>query len=1081
MNRRFKATYILAGAALFATMTSCTEEMKTSDTGPEVTITATATMPHMATKAIYVDGIPHGKDIKAGWENGDRFLALEINGNTVTPVTFTATASKDIKATFTSDGAVAADPSTRWVAVLGEGASFSPAAINCTYSGQDGSLNGLFRSDFVTASSTGETPDFDYSGGRHLSYLLRISMPEGVGIIEFNTCAGGYEWSVDSDGSVSGGSMDWRPGAVKTVELSGETRAGEIVYLEVPAADYTETGLIVTVMSKDMTRSQGKVLSEDLSAKGGHAGTFDMSTLTLIDRELPENAFDFGSESQATIKYINDGSYSSLDDTYSFSSRPKWSTFNLGASAEPEKAEDFNGMYFAWGETEQKESYSWDNYKHSDDHGSIGYERCHTGDAAGILRFSNISGTKHDPARVKWGCRWRMPFVEELLGLIGSNESLDCESGVRKNTGSRYSTVDVKAYNGLDVSGRTFTRNGRTLFLPFAGRFFYNDGSEATEISHEGKVGYYMSGTHCTTHGSRTAYKMTVRGNLVEVNAWETGYGLPVRPVLAEDTDLPAKPAKVRGKVIDSVTNSGIEGVTVSDGYSCCKTAQDGSYTLEADLRARSINITVPATCEIPLGSDGRPEFYKKIKLDGADLENVDFTLTPKRNPGNRFTLIAVSDAHVQNTSNLAQFRTSMADVQATVDRLEAEGGAGEIIGLALGDQMWDNMAMAAEVRKEYTCVKRASDSTMPFFYCIGNHDHDSEAGSTDILSTAVFVDNFSPTDYSFEIGNAHIIVMDDIDFNGSIESSSGGHNKINYRERITGEQLQWLKQDIACTADKTSKVGIFCTHAPVYNGLGNSDAIRSLMAQFSEAHIFSGHIHNLTNFYAGSFKSRSGKVIVEHNIQSLCGMWWLADLSPNGTPAGYGVYTFDGATLAREYNKTSKEDISFQMRAYSGNDSYDSYSWDADYRGKILLRIWDGDAPSQPADDSSWSVKFILNGTSTDMTKVTVPIVDKCAAGYIVRKLGSPHGTGGNATSCTWWTVDVPGGDPALLKGWKIVAVHRLPGGWEETYTTSGLVRNYNGYACGSHFDIFDQNPETPHEGGNEGSSTAPSIKEDK
>lgn len=1072
----------LACIAMLAAVVSCVKENEISVESDGAVITATATMPVHLTKAIYEDAVPSGDGIKAGWENGDQFVALEINGRTVTPVTFTATASMDVKASFTSEGAVRADASTKWVAVLGKGASANAEGIFCSYKGQDGSLKGLFQSDFVVASSTGETPDFNYSNGQHLSYLLRIVMPAGVGLIEFNTCHDDNEWQISSDSKTNGCKIDYRPKATRIVQLTKETKAGDCVYLEVPAADYSDAGLIVTIMNKEKTKSQGKVLSENLTDKGGHLGTFDMSELVMMDRTTAEDAIDFISDSKSTLQFINNDSYSGIKDIYTFANKPKWATFNLGASANPTTAEEFYGMYVAWGETEQKEAFSWDNYHHSEDHSSIGFERSYIGDSDNTLRLQNISGTKYDAARVKWGSEWRMPFLEEMLGLIGNNESFDTESGSRKSTSSGYSTIDVKTYNGVDVAGRTFTRNGRTLFLPFAGRYYYSDGGTAEECSHYGKIGYYFSGTHCNIAGCRTAYKLLVRGTQVEVTSWEAGYGLPIRPVLAEDTDHAAEPATVSGKISDAKSGNGIAGVTVSDGYNCCKTGADGTYRLEADARARTINVTVPSDYEIPLGQDGRPAFYKSVSLTAGSDMSVDFTLTPRKSQSGKFTLIAVSDAHVQNSSNLKQFKTAMADVQNTVTELEKSGDAGEIIGIALGDQLWDNMAMAAEVRKEYTALKNGSGNTMPFFYCIGNHDHDSEAGTKESESTAVFVENFSPTDYSFDIGNAHIIVMDDIEFNGNIEGGAGGHNMIKYRERITGEQLHWLKQDIANVSNKESKVGIFCTHAPVYSAIGNSEAIRSLMNQFSESHILSGHIHNLTNFYTSGFKGKSGKVLIEHNIQSMCGMWWLADLSPNGTPAGYGVFTFDGATLSREFNKVWKEDKSFQMRAYSGNDSYDSYAWGNEYKGKILLRIWDGDAPSQPVDDCNWSVKFIRNGITRDMTKLTQPLVDKCAAGYIVRKLGSPYGTGGNASSYSWWVIDVPVNDPAELDGWKIVATHRIPGGWSESYTTTGLVRDYNGYACGSRFDIYSSEPVTPPSGGgdNEGTATSPSLGED-
>ena len=238
-----------------------------------------------------------------------------------------------------------------------------------------------------------------------------------------------------------------------------------------------------------------------------------------------------------------------------------------------------------------------------------------------------------------------------------------------------------------------------------------------------------------------------------------------------------------------------------------------------------------------------------------------------------------------------------------------------------------------------------------------------------------------------------------------------------------------------------------------MYSPLGNLDAVKKQLVQFKEAHIFTGHIHNLKNFNHTVSKTVSGKPLYEHNIQSLCGMWWLADLSPNGTPAGYGVYTFDGSTLVSQYNKVWKEEAGFQMRVYNGNDKYNSYFWDSKYAGKFLVRVWDGDDPSVTSDEARWSLTFVHNGESTPMTRITDEIVDKCSAGYIVYKLSSPYGTGGSATSCSWWMIDAPGGNPASVLNWKIVARHALPGGWKKEYTATVLSTDYTGYASGSHF----------------------------
>lgn len=1027
---------VLRNIALFAAviLSSCTKELPgQGHEAEEVIITATASLPDFRTRMIYEES---EGGIRTGWQTGDTFLALEVNGSSVTPVKFTADAAAGSKASFKSSGAVAADSNTRWVAVLGKGAAFNGDGIDCTYSGQNGTLKGLEGFDYMVARSTGESPDFDYADGKHLTYLLRIKMPEGVGQIEFNTAATGPEWAIDSEGTVSGCTADSRPAAARTLKLPAQTSAGDVVCLAVPAIDYSDAGLIVTALSQDGRKSQGEVFSADLSSKGGKTGTFEMSGSPLMDRPLPADAIDFVSKSGSTLVYINNTSWGGVEDIFDFSTRPSWAPFNVGAKAAPATAEEAYGKYFAWGETEQRDSYTEADYKYSGK--EIGYIREHRGRADIPVRFRTISGTKYDVARVKWGSAWRMPFLEEILGLTGSNEPVTTASGARTTTASSIVTTDVKEWNGISVSGRTFSRNGITLFLPFSGRYYHTSGAAATSASMVGKAGYYLSGAHNNMAGRDEAYQLYVRNNQIDIPAQGAGHAFSVRPVLAAETDEPAAPVAISGKVTDATTGQGIPGVTVSDGYNCVRTDASGVYSLDARASARTVQITVPAAYEIPLDGKGQPAFWQKI----TPGRNADFSLTPRPASDSRFSIVFVSDAHVQDASNLARFKSSLQDVQGTVDGL---GGSAPVVGIALGDQLWDNMAMADDVIEAYSGLSSAG-RTVPFMYVIGNHDHQSGRGDSDYLATQYYVDHFGPTEYSFDIGNAHVIVADNIDYTGNDSASSGGFNKIEYKERFSGEVFHWIKEDIATVSDKRNKIVIFCTHSPFYNAPGNGEGIKSLLYGFNEVHLFSGHIHNLTNHYMLGNKAAGGRTLVEHNIQSLCGMWWSGDISPNGTPAGYGVYTFEGASLVSEFNKITGRDKGFQMRVYSGNDSYDGYAWDSTYQGKLLVRVWDGDDPRIINDSElTWSLSFEYGGVSTPMTRLTESIIDKCAAAKIVKDLHSPHGTGPNAKSCSWWAVDVPGGSPESLSGWKVIARHTLPGGWQATYTEDTLTRDYH------------------------------------
>ncbi len=121
-----------------------------------------------------------------------------------------------------------------------------------------------------------------------------------------------------------------------------------------------------------------------------------------------------------------------------------WASANVGAS----RVEDFGG-YYAWGETEQKASYDWTNYKWNDstDPNDLIISKYNYQDGKTVLEPDD------DVAHVQWGGEWRMPTRAEY------------EEFLRKCT-----FRDSVEING--VLGRTaIGPNGNSIFLPYAGEY----------------------------------------------------------------------------------------------------------------------------------------------------------------------------------------------------------------------------------------------------------------------------------------------------------------------------------------------------------------------------------------------------------------------------------------------------------------------------------------------------------------------------------------------------------------------------------------------------------------------------------
>lgn len=212
--------------------------------------------------------------------------------------------------------------------------------------------------------------------------------------------------------------------------------------------------------------------------------------------------------SEQTEETNNDNGYQWVD--MGLPSGLLWATCNLGTNKSTEL-----GDYFAWGETETKESYTNKTYKwyeDSDEIVEIKYSDLFKADASGNIR--TLLELEDDAANVKLGGNWRMPTREEFEELLHPANTDLCL--VTKN--------DVKGY--LVVS----KKNGNTLFLPAAG---FKLADEVTGVEDEY---YYWTSEHAE-EGLGVA---NVVGNFygsLDVRPFNRPIGCTIRPVLAKTLD----------------------------------------------------------------------------------------------------------------------------------------------------------------------------------------------------------------------------------------------------------------------------------------------------------------------------------------------------------------------------------------------------------------------------------------------------------------------------------------------------------------------------------------------------------------
>jgi len=266
-----------------------------------------------------------------------------------------------------------------------------------------------------------------------------------------------------------------------------------------------------------------------------------------------------------------------------------WATCNVGADC-PEGS----GDYFAWGETEPKNHYDWDNYKWCNGSTYTLTKYCNSSEYGTIDGLTELE-LEDDAASVNWGPSWRTPTHEQQKEL--------CYACSWQET----------TKNGVDgwlITGP----NGNTMFLPAAGSSSY----------HGGTHGAYWSRTLYDT-GSSDAYSMYIysgpRTNIIECRT----DGFTVRAVRSEYADnqnlfIEQQSLDLGGVTVGetgsgklTIINNSKESMTLTataDAPFSFMQEEDSASNMTVQVPANSVvQVTVMFTATSPGNIDGNVTF----------------------------------------------------------------------------------------------------------------------------------------------------------------------------------------------------------------------------------------------------------------------------------------------------------------------------------------------------------------------------------------------------------------------------------------------------------------------------------------
>ena len=406
--------------------------------------------------------------------------------------------------------------------------------------------------------------------------------------------------------------------------------------------------------------------------------------------------------------------------------------------------------------------------------------------------------------------------------------------------------------------------------------------------------------------------------------------------------------------------------VVVSDGFSCTKTDENGVYQLTRNPKARTVFFSYPATAEVTAKKRNQvPEFFYNINAAANGVIRHDFNIVRRKTATpRRFQLIVFADSQIR----LASFgRHFSQDFCPDVNKTVAESNL-PTIGITCGDDGDDNLWHQQRDGEDMT-YQTVADCygalSFPMFHCAGNHDHDRShsvpacsSSKEDYYeyykaSVTPFEKAFNPVDYSFNYGNVHFVVMDNIRY----------YAGSTYDYGFTDDQIEWLRQDLSYVP--TSMAVVVSLHASYYkrSWAVNKSKFAKLLKPYANKIILIGHSH--LNRWS-EFDDTDGGKMTEWMLATPMGVFWRTDCNHTGEPSGYGVMTFSGTEVIERYYKCSYYGREVQGRLYDtscfttwkNEKDTDGVAW----RDKVVGVVFNRTATNTGQNDE-WTVELWEDG----------------------------------------------------------------------------------------------------------------------
>jgi len=420
---------------------------------------------------------------------------------------------------------------------------------------------------------------------------------------------------------------------------------------------------------------------------------------------------------------------------------------------------------------------------------------------------------------------------------------------------------------------------------------------------------------------------------------------------------------------------SGIAGVSVSNGVNVVQTDNKGYYELPVG-NDNILFIIKPKGYQVPVNKSNQPAYYYIHKPLGSPADfkykgseptgrlpkSVDFALIPYNEP-TTFTSLVFGDPQAYTLEEVDYF------AKGVVAELKGIKNIG--FGLSLGDLVGDNLGLHSPY------IKAVSEVGVPWYNLIGNHDMNYDA-KTDSLSDETYEKNFGPANYSFNYGNAHFIILDDILYPDPRDGKSywGGFRK---------DQLDFVENDLKFVAK--DKLIVLAFHIPLFIGEADSpfrkedrQRLFDILKDYPNTLSMSAHTHlQRHNFYGKADGWNQEKPHHEYNAGTTSGDWYSGEFNEqgvpastmrDGTPKGYAFLTIDNNKYKIDY-KVAGKPKEYQIGIFSPKVVARGRNTSAEIYANFFMGA-EGDKVEYRIDDSKWSpMSYVKDSDPSYMSKL--------------------------------------------------------------------------------------------------------------